>query len=287
MSLYRADLVIDPTNVLSMRIALPLQRYQTREAQTTFFQQLEEQLGRVSIVRSVALANTVPFIGAPRGEVSIEGRSEAAGGPRPSVSIVSISRRYFETLGVRLTRGRPFTDVDARTGTEGGIVNERFASMFFSGQDAVGKRIRLSGATPGSQGVWRTVVGVVPSIRQQPTLQLEDLDPVAYVPRTTTSGSVAWLLVRGAPSSESVPTIVREGIWAVDPDLALARLVPLDETISQSRWTVRVFAAMFVAFAWIAGCLRPSACTPSPPIRSRSGRGRSASGWPSAHNAAR
>jgi putative ABC transport system permease protein len=252
MTLYRADLVIDPTNVLSMRIALPLQRYQTREAQTAFFQRLEEQLGSVSVVRSVALANAVPFIGAPRGEVSIEGRSEAAGAPRPSVSIVSISRTYFETLGVPLTRGRRFTDVDARSGSEGAIVNERFASMFFSGQDAVGKRIRLSGATPGAQGPWRTVVGVVPSTRQQPTLQLEDLDPVAYVPRTATSGPVAWLLVRGAPSSASVPTIVREQVWALDPDLALVRLVPLDETISQSRWTVRVFAAMFVAFAWIA-----------------------------------
>jgi putative ABC transport system permease protein len=252
MTLYRADLVIDPTNVLSMRIALPLQRYQTRETQTAFFQRLEEQLGSVSVVRSVALANAVPFIGAPRGEVSIEGRSEAAGAPRPNVSIVSISRKYFETLGVSLTRGRPFSDVDARIGSEGAIVNERFASMFFAGQDAVGKRIRLSGATPGSQGPWRAVVGVAPSTRQQPTLQLEDLDPVAYVPRTATSGSVAWLLVRGAPSNTSVPTIVREQVWALDPDLALARLVPLDETISQSRWTVRVFAAMFVAFAWIA-----------------------------------
>ena len=45
MSLYRADLVIDPTNVLSTRIALPPARYPTHEAQTAFFRQLEEQFG--------------------------------------------------------------------------------------------------------------------------------------------------------------------------------------------------------------------------------------------------
>ncbi len=58
--------------------------------------------------------------------------------------------------------------------------------------------------------------------------------------------------MRGAPSATSVATVVREGIWTLDPDPALARLVPLDETISQSRWTVRVFVAMFATFAWNA-----------------------------------
>jgi putative ABC transport system permease protein len=101
-------------------------------------------------------------------------------------------------------------------------------------------------------GPWRTVVGVVPSIRQQPTLQLTDLDPVAYVPRAATAGPGAWLLVRGADDTASLATAVREQVWAIDPELALARLVPLEETISQSRWTVRVFAAIFFVLAWIA-----------------------------------
>ena len=132
---------------------------------------------------------------------------------------------------------------------------ERFAAMFFPDQEPIGKRIRLSGGPTSSQDTdtWLTVVGVAPSVRRQPTLQLQDLDPVVYVPRTPASGpAAAWLLVRGAPSATAVATVVRERIWTLDPDLALARLVPLDETISQSRWTVRVFAAMFAAFAWIA-----------------------------------
>ena len=254
MSLYRADLVVDPTNVLSTRIALPPARYPTPEAQTAFFRQLEEQLGGLSTIGAAAFADTVPFIGAARRELSVDGRADAPDAPRPSVSMVSISPAYFETLGVRLMRGRAFTEADMRQGSRDAIVNERFAAMFFPDQEPIGKRIRLNGGPTASQDTdaWLTVVGVAPSVRQQPTLQLQDLDPVVYVPRTPASGRVAWLLVRGAPSATAVATAVRERIWTLDPDVALARLVPLDETISQSRWTVRVFAAMFAAFAWIA-----------------------------------
>ena len=52
------------------------------------------------------------------------------------------------------------------------------------------------------------MVGVAPSVRQQPTLQLQDLDPVVYVPRTPASGPVAWLLVRGAPSATAVASVL-------------------------------------------------------------------------------
>ena len=254
MSLYRADLVIDPTDVLSTRIALPPARYPTPEAQTAFFRQLEEQLGGLSAIGAAAFADTLPFIGAPRRELSVEGRADAPDAPRPSVSMVSSSPAYFETLGVRLMRGRAFTEADMRPGSGDAIVNERFAAMFFPDQEPIGKRIRLSGGPTAAQDTdpWLTVVGVAPSVRQQPTLQLQDLDPVVYVPRAPASGPAAWLLVRGAPSATSVATVVRERIRTLDPEVALARLVPLDETISQSRWTVRVFAATFATFAWIA-----------------------------------
>ena len=248
------DLVIDPTNVLSTQIRLPPERYPTPEAQTAFFRQLEEQLGGLPTIGAAAFANAVPFIGAPRRELWLEGRADPPDAPRPSVSMVSISPAYFETLGVGLMRGRAFTGADMGPGSGNAIVNERFAAMFFPDREPIGRRVRLSGGPTSSQDAdaWLTVVGVAPSVRQQPTLNLQDLDPVVYVPRSPASGSVAWLLVRGAPSATSVATAVRERIWTLDPDVALARLVPLDETISQSRWTVRVFAAMFAAFAWIA-----------------------------------
>ena len=62
MSLYRADLVIDATTVLSTRIVLPPARYPTPDAQTAFFRQLEEQLGGLSPIGAAAFANTVPTL---------------------------------------------------------------------------------------------------------------------------------------------------------------------------------------------------------------------------------
>jgi putative ABC transport system permease protein len=249
VSLYRADLVIDPSDVLFTRLALPPQRYPTAEIQSAFFDRLEQRLGAISRIESTAIASDVPFRGAPLRAVSIDG--PAAGGAQPRVSFVSIGDRYFETLGVTLTRGRAFTD--ATNGQAEAIVNERFISMFLPEGEPIGRRIRLSTPNPSADlvapGPSLTIVGVVASVRQQPTLQLRELDPVVYVPRTP--GPVAWLLVRGRDTGSIAP-VVREEIAALDRDLSLGRIGPLEESVAQTRWNVRVFTAMFGAFAWIA-----------------------------------
>ena len=122
VSLYRADLVIDPSEVVFTRLALPERRYPTVESQATFFEGLEERLGGVSRIESSTIASAVPFRGAPVRDVSIDGRPAAAGAAQPRVSFVSIGPRYFETLGVTLTRGRAVTDLDATNGQQGVIV---------------------------------------------------------------------------------------------------------------------------------------------------------------------
>jgi hypothetical protein len=58
------------------------------------------------------------------------------------VSYVTIRGRYFETLGLRLLRGRSFIETDGGPGHESAIVNQRFVTMFFPNADPIGHRVR-------------------------------------------------------------------------------------------------------------------------------------------------
>lgn len=109
--------------------------------------------------------------------------------------MLDISPGYFGTLGVALTRGRAFTSDDGRPGNTDAIVNERFAEMFFSGVDPIGRRIALTpaNAPPDETRSWAAVVGVVPSIRQSSS---QDAAPVVYLPLQSGTPATINLMVR-------------------------------------------------------------------------------------------
>ncbi|MGH9329987.1 MAG: hypothetical protein ACRD09_06055, partial [Vicinamibacterales bacterium] len=61
---------------------------------------------------------------------------------------MAIGRRYFETLDLRLHRGRMFSGTDGTPGRETAIVNERFVAVHLANEDPIGKRIRLTEENP-------------------------------------------------------------------------------------------------------------------------------------------
>jgi predicted permease len=71
--------------------------------------------------------------------------------PRDRESFTStmdtVDERYFETLGIPIKRGRGFRASDTDGSPPVAVVNEQFARHYWPGADAVGKRIRLDGAS--------------------------------------------------------------------------------------------------------------------------------------------
>jgi putative ABC transport system permease protein len=171
------------------------------------------------------------------------------------VTTLIVSEGYFDTLGVTLPQGRGLRDADGKDGSEGVVVNARFATQFFPGQDVMGRRIRLKTGdrTPENQKEkpWMTIVGVAPTVRQR---NVQDIDPdaVAYISyRLEPPGGTAILIrTRGEPAA--LTSAVREAVQAVDPDQPVFGVRTMDESLAQSRWPYRVFGSMFSIFAFIA-----------------------------------
>jgi len=254
LTLYRLDLGIDTSRVLTMRMFLPLAKYPDRDSRIALFQRIEDRLRGISAIRGAALASNAPLnFGALR-QLSIDGRPIAPGDRPPEVTMVTVSARYFDTLGLKLLRGRTFDTADGTPGHGNAIVNQRFVAMHFPREDPIGRHITLVDGTQSIQTsppVDVTIVGIAPTIRQR-NFSEPDPDPVVYLPYRADPQRGLMLLVRTPGDPASVTPIVREEMRAIEPDLPLFQIQTLDETLALQRWPFRVFGTMFAVFAGIA-----------------------------------
>jgi putative ABC transport system permease protein len=249
LAVYRADSVVDIANVVAMPLSLPTEKYRTSAQRLAAYQRLDERLDAIPDVSSSAFANVIPFAGGPARQMSIDGRPPLPGESPPIVSYVTIRGRYFDSLGLRLLRGRAFTDRDALPGSESAIVNQRLATAFFADEDPIGRRICLTvpnAAAPLPQAC-ATIVGVSPTVRQQ---YFQEIDPVVYVPARDDAAEL-MLVVRSHSTPDAVAPLIRAEVAAIDEAIALSALLPLDRAMTQSRWGHRVFGGMLTVFAFV------------------------------------
>jgi hypothetical protein len=159
----------------------------------------------------------------------------------------SVGPRFFETLRVPLAVGRDLTIEDEQPGHEGVVVNQRFVDLFFAGRPPVGQRIALR--DPQNTMVaptWRTVVGVIPNLRDG-----DVPEPIAYVPDQDAAASTA-LVFRTTDDPAAASQALRRAVADLDRDLPLDRIAPLSDVLHDASWNGRVSADMLLTITTIA-----------------------------------
>jgi putative ABC transport system permease protein len=240
------DAGISTEGLVTMRIELPAQRYQTLERRGAFYRQLDDQLAAMPDMRA-AIATPAPRMGGPERTVSIEGRPVSSERRPPRVTTVATGQRYFEALGIAPRLGRTFGPLDE--GRPVVVVNERFASVHFGGRSALGERIEIGPDGPdiGATG-WLTIVGIVPNVRQNDEEETA-FDPVAYLPHTTGPLPNAMIVARSTLDVSAIAGSVRRAVRGIDGDLPIFEIGRLDDALARERWPLRIFGSMFGAFA--------------------------------------
>jgi putative ABC transport system permease protein len=254
LTLYRLDVGVETAHLLTMRLALPNQKYPTPEQRRVFYERLEQRLAGIGGIQAGTIATNIPLGGGSPRLLAIDGHEPAAGEQAQTVTQVTIGTRYFETMGLSLLRGRRFDDLDGTAGYDTAIVNQRFVATHFGREDPIGRRIKLTPdgpAAPGPAPTWATIVGIAPTIRQR-NMQEALPDPVVYVPLRAQPPTFAILLIRAQRDAASLTSLAREEVRAIDPDLPLFGIQTLDQQLAQARWPFRVFGTMFAIFAAIA-----------------------------------
>ncbi|HYB95560.1 MAG TPA: ABC transporter permease [Vicinamibacterales bacterium] len=259
VTMYRLDLGIDTSKLLTTALALPERKYPSLEQRLAFYERLQERLKANPRIESVTVSSNIPLQGGFLRRMVIDGKPLDQGQQAPNVTMLTVDPRYFTTLGLPVQRGRDFTDEDGMTGRESAIINQRFAQLHFPNEDPIGRRITLSidlqGGAPPQGGIplslTATVVGIVPNVRQR-DFQLPDPDPVAYLPFRTDPRGFMNLIARTSGDPNQITPILREEVRAIDPDLPLFGIRTMDAQLAQARWPFRIFGTMFAIFALIA-----------------------------------
>jgi predicted permease len=160
-----------------------------------------------------------------------------------NTSINSVTPEYFDTMGMRIVRGRGFTvaDITASQPTPV-VVNQTFAEHFFPGAEPLGQRFGNSPRTS------RVIIGVVSDAKYRGLR--EPMTPTFY--DVSDSGFSVLLVRTAAARPEDLVEPLRKALAALDPGLPFTEIHTLaqevDASVTPERVTA-VLAAIFGAFA--------------------------------------
>ncbi len=258
VTIATTNIGVSTANILAAPVGLPRGTYPDAQAQMSIVAQLTARLDGIPGVESVAVATALPAGGdivagkRPYELADIVSPADGQGGRR--VATLVISPPYFQTLGATVRQGRAFTEADEASAAPVVIVNERFASQSWPGEDPLGKRLRF---TPGATAEpWLTVVGVVSNIVQNDTTA-QRFDPLVYRPFLQQPVAAMFVLARTRVPPASLARVFQREIQAVDADLLVgpggdAIASSLDERLTHNYWPNSVNGVLFLIFAAIA-----------------------------------
>ncbi|HEX7315760.1 MAG TPA: ABC transporter permease [Pyrinomonadaceae bacterium] len=247
LNLSGVPLGFDPRGVLTMQLRLTGPRYGTPEARREFDRQLIERLEARPGVVAASGVLTRPLEGTVGWDYDFAAEGQPADEARrnPDANFEVVSPHYFQTFAVPFKTGREFDERD-RAGVEPVVVvSESLAERFFgSASAAVGKRIRLD--PDDAEEPWRVIVGVAGDVRYR-ELQATRLD--IYVPRAQSTVHLNHFAVRSTLTPSDALALVRREVAALDPELAVSRVVTMEEQVA-----VRLARPRFTAVLlnWLA-----------------------------------
>ena len=210
-----------------------------------------ERLRALPGVERASFASTVAFgdiqmsglVGSPAAEADVD------------ASLDIIGADYFETLGLRILRGRGFTAAEERhpSPSPAAIVDATLARQLFGDADPIGRAVRVR-LRRGDEPTLHIVVGIAPPLRHD--LFESPPRPHVYVAYGSRFNTMMTVHVRTAAGASEVALLdaVRRDLRALDPQLAVlwTRTMTMHRDASITAWSVRAAAALFSSFGFLA-----------------------------------
>jgi len=245
---------IDPgftvERALMVPINLGLLRYEKTEGQV-FYRDL---LARIQTQPGIEQATLVRFpqMGSSFAQFQVFTEQSERGSEGMSTGFNVVGPNYFRTMGTSLLRGREFTETDREGAPGSAILNETLAARLWPNEDALGKRVSVT----GPEGPFLEVVGVARDSKYR-TLG-ETPRPYVYLPLAQSYDPKMTLVVRTTGEPKAITPIVREQIRALNPNLPIAGVQTLREQIELTllpsqiaAWTLGGFGALALLLAGI------------------------------------
>lgn len=178
--------------------------------------------------------------------------------PGASALYTAISPDYFDAIGVKLLRGRDFTqaECESKDGRRVTIIDEEMAKKLFPNEDAVGQHVRYTQAPKDGSPNDLEIVGIVGTHRHD--VQNDTVLRRLFVPLANGYSGNIYLHVRLDSKDRQavvglIPTM-RQTLRDIDPDLPILSIAPFVDLVQKSvgLWVIKLGATLFGAFGGIA-----------------------------------
>jgi putative ABC transport system permease protein len=242
LRLHSVSLGFEPENLLMMTVY-------SRDAKPEFYERLLARVLSLPGVEAASVSRNAPLVLRYAVAVmDIEGRSDIE---QVGVGYHSVSPDYFRTLGVKLRRGRIFTEQDRAGAPRVALINQTGAEKYFHGEDPIGKRLRPY--VPPSYETKENfveIVGVVADVRYG---RLEEaIEPDIYVSSLQPTDPTQTLIVRSSVDPAAVTAAVRREALALDHNVPVTGVQTMKERAAEVTSRTRFIAGALILFAGLA-----------------------------------
>jgi predicted permease len=214
-------------------------------AQVQLGRRLLETARALPGVEHAAWASSVPFWSTSNVDLYVSGIDSVSRLGR--FTYQTTTPGYFDAMGTRLVRGRPFTGEDRAGGQRVAVVSEAMGKVLWPGSDPIGKCMRISNDTMPCT----TVIGVAEDAVQNSLTDDQRLR--YYLPLEQfrpTRGFALLLRMRGSAAGQA--EAVRKALQPVMPGQSYITVRPLNELVDAQRRSWQIGATMFAAFGVLA-----------------------------------
>lgn len=234
----------------AMQIRLTNQQYKDEARRARLVRELVEGARRLPGARAAAAVYPLPFSGG-QSAIAVVPEGQPLPDPRSFRGTYAnfrvITPEYFRAMGIRLIRGRVFSERDTAESPWVVIVNETMARRMWPGEDPIGKRFTiLSGKRAPAE-----VVGVVADVKHTGLDMESGLE--MYVPCDQRPNIItANLVIHASGDPRPLAAALRAQATSADPELVAGDLRAVEELVAGSLAPRRLYLVLLGLFGGLA-----------------------------------
>jgi predicted permease len=251
----RVDLGFRTDHLLTFYLPVPEGRLKNAAQVETFYRGLLDRVRALPGVAATSVSTGMPVYGTSFGmPFDIAGKPSADPSKRPGAGFNQVSPDFFQAFGIRMTRGRAFSEQDSAGSVPVAVVNDTFVKRYLKGVDPLTQRLVIEQLIPGvtklGPAVEWQIVGVYENVRNAGPQGTGF--PEIDVPFWQSSWPTALMAVRTTGDPSTIQKSVAAIVQSVDPDLPLASVKTMDQVVYESLSGPRFGSVLLGVFAGIA-----------------------------------
>ncbi len=266
-NLAHVDLGVETDHVLTYYLPVPESRPTDLKTITAYYREILAHIDPVPGVRHAAAMTGLPLYGPGFGmPFTLEaGPTYADRSKRPNTAFGMVTPDYFRTFGIQIESGRAFTDQDSAGSVPVAMVNQEFVKEYLRGKNPLLQRVLVEQLIPGVTKLGPPVAWqIVGAYHDVHAADQRKVRPEMLVPFMQSPWPQAEFGVRTAEDPASMLASIAAAVHAVDPAVALANPLTMNEvrdtTVASERFTLILFScfaaiALFLAALGIYGVM--------------------------------